>query len=341
MNKYNWLTISEEQTKLKFQLAQKLFKRTARIPLASLNYHLGSYKDVIWVTGDGRSGTTWLSDLINWHGQYRVLFEPFHPQLVKDVQQYDFFQYLKIDDLDSPLGFFLNSVFSGKFKHLRSDTSQLQISYKGLLVKDIFSNLMIPWVNHNLPLVKKVMVVRNPFAVALSKQKKKGWTWMTEPKDFLKQKDLYDDHLAPFEDVILASGDDYIEKQILIWAIVHYIPFKCLAKEDIHLLFYEDLFQCPKSLLNQTFCYLYGEEKGETDLANVKLKDKIERPSRTSSKASGSTLMEGRNPLTAWKSELTTEQIDRGIEILQKFNLENIYGVSPLPHKSSLPFEST
>lgn len=316
---------------MKFKLAQKLFKRTARIPVASLNYYLGNYKDVIWVTGDGRSGTTWLSDLINWHGKYRVLFEPFHPQLVKDVQQYDFFQYLKIDDLDSPLSFFLNSVFSGKFKHLRSDTSQLQILYKGLIVKDIFSNLMIPWVNHNLPLVKKIMVVRNPFAVALSKQKKKGWTWMTEPRDFLKQKDLYSDYLAPFENVIVSVGDDYIEKQILIWAIVHYIPFKYLSKEDIHLVFYEDLVQYHTSKLNQVFHYLHGEEHADTILENEKLKNKIKRPSRTSGIASGSTLMEGKNPLTSWKNELSTRQIDRGIEILQKFNLENIYGANALP----------
>lgn len=319
-----------------FKLAQKAYKRAARIPLASLNYYLGNYENPIWVTGDGRSGTTWLLDLINWHGKYRVLFEPFHPQFVKALQGYEFFQYLRVEERDSDLEVFLRSVFSGKFKNVRSDTSQIRLFYEGLLVKDIFSNLMLPWVNHNLPSVKKVLVIRNPFASALSKQKKKGWTWMTDPKDFLKQKELYVDHLTPFEEIISTVGDDFIERQVLIWAIVHYVPFKYLSQKDICILFYEKLAIDTEQQLKMLFRFLTDKSSDDEIFLNGKILEKISKPSRTSGKASGSNLMRGQDPVKSWLNELSTQQIDRGMEILHTFGLSDIYGTNALPNKDVL-----
>lgn len=150
---------------------QKAYKKSSRIPLASLNYHLGNYKEAIWLVSDGRSGSTWLSDLINSDRAYRELFEPFHPHIVNKARHFALFQYLRPEDTNSPAGEFLRLVFSGKFKHLRSDVSKPRLFYKGLLVKDIFAHLLMPWVNQNISHVKKILLIRNPFAVALSKQK--------------------------------------------------------------------------------------------------------------------------------------------------------------------------
>ncbi|MEL6553964.1 MAG: sulfotransferase domain-containing protein [Cyanobacteria bacterium J06621_11] len=319
------------------KVTKKLFKRSARVPLASLNYHLGNYDETIWVTGDGRSGTTWLGDLINWNGRYRVLFEPFHPTLVKEVREFDFFQYLTVEDQDSYLVDFLRSVFSGKFKHFRADTSKIRLTYDGLLVKDIFSNLMLPWVHHNLPEIKKVMVIRNPFAAALSKQQKRGWTWMTEPKEFFSREALYSDHLKQFEDVINTVGDDFIEKQILISAIVHYVPFQNLRNQDIHIVFYEDLVTDTLRQLRLLFQYLYGDDSDMSYLSNPELLEKINRPSRTSGKASGSNLMLGKDPVNSWKNELSSQQIEKGMAILETFGLSEIYGSSSVPNKTALP----
>ena len=57
-----------------------------------VNYLLGNYQEVAWIIGDGRSGTTWLSRLINYRRHYRDMFEPIHPEL---VQQADFLQPLE------------------------------------------------------------------------------------------------------------------------------------------------------------------------------------------------------------------------------------------------------
>lgn len=308
---------------------QKLLKRTSRVPLASLNYHLGNYEDVIWLVSDGRSGSTWVSDLINWDRRYRELFEPFHPHIVKRVQDFALFQYLRPDDQSSYLGDFLQSVFSGEFKHLRADVSQPRLVYKGLLVKDIFANLLLPWVTHNIPHVRKILLIRNPFAVALSKQRLKSWTWMTDPAKLLEQKTLYDDYLAPFEDVIRSVGDDFIERQILIWAIVHYVPLLNVDHTDLYILFYEDLVSNTTAEINRLFKFLNKDQ-----IESEKLIDRIHQPTRTSNKFHQS--MSKESLIDAWKSDLSVQQIDRGMKILECFQLDKVYQDNLRPNKAAL-----
>ncbi|MGF1523900.1 MAG: sulfotransferase domain-containing protein [Leptolyngbyaceae cyanobacterium] len=308
---------------------QKLLKRTSRIPLASLNYHLGNYEDVIWLVSDGRSGSTWVSDLINWDRCYRELFEPFHPYIVKRVQDFELFQYLRPDDKNSDLGDFLRSVFSGEFKHLRADVSQPRLFYKGLLVKDIFAHLLLPWVTRNIPQVQTILLIRNPFAVALSKQRLKNWTWMTDPTKFLEQNSLYEDYLAPFEDVIRAVGDDFVERQVMIWAIVHYVSLLNVSHTDIYVAFYEDFVSnSPKEIAN-LFKFL---NKDQTE--SEKLIHRIHQPTRTAKKFHQSIPRE--SLIDAWKSDLSVQQIDQGMKILECFQLDKVYQENLKPNRAAL-----
>ncbi len=71
------------------------FIRTTGI---SINYYLGNYSNTVWIIGDGRSGTTWLGDIINWKKNYREMFEPFHPNKVKSAKPYTLHQYMRVDD---------------------------------------------------------------------------------------------------------------------------------------------------------------------------------------------------------------------------------------------------
>lgn len=307
----------------------KAYKKTSRIPLASLNYHLGNYKEAIWLVSDGRSGSTWLSDLINADRRYRELFEPFHPYIVKKVRDYSLFQYLRPEDQGSPLCDFLTSVFSGEFKHLRADVSKPRLFYKGLLVKDIFAHLLMPWVHHNIPGVKKVLLIRNPFSVALSKQRLKKWTWMTEPKEFLNQPALYSDYLKPFSEVIQSIGDDFIEKQVLIWAIIHYVPLKNLNSQDLHIIFYEDLVTRPAQEIERLFNYLeLSYDQGES------LNQRIYKPTRTSKNFSQELSRD--SLLDSWKNQLSAQQIDKGMEILEQFQLSKVYEDNLTPSRDAL-----
>jgi hypothetical protein len=307
--------------------------RLARFPAASLNYYLGNYEDVIWVVGDGRSGTTWLGDLINWDQRYRELFECIHPVHVKQTRKFGFNPYLRADDHNSPVGEFLHSVFSGKFKHLRADTSKPQLFYQGLLVKDIYGNLLIEWVHQNIPKVKKIMIIRNPFSVTLSKKRNLDWIWMRDATEFLEQNLLMHDHLAPFEHLISHAKDNFnfIENQILIWSIIHYVPFQQLNQGDLYIVFYENLFCNPEEELFRLFSYLYDGDFTELDQKLIKI---ICKPSRT--QGSKFSTLSAQSPLDVWKDDLSTQQIDNGLKILEEFGLDTIYGCNSLPNEKRL-----
>lgn len=309
---------------------EKVFKRLSRLPVASLNYHLGNYKDVAWLIGSGRSGTTWLSSLINWNGRYRELYEPVHPGHVRQTQDFGFHPYIRCNDNTSQVSKFLYSVFSGRFKHFRADVSKPRLFHQGLLIKEIFANLLAGWVHQNIPHAKKIMLVRNPFAVALSKQKYKHWIWMTDPKQFLEQSSLMHDYLSPFEHLIKRSKDDFIENQVLIWAIIHYVPFRQLNEGDVYVLFYENLFCNPEEELLKLFNYLYGNELAILDTG---LLSQIRKPSRSRGKRFST--LSAQSPLDVWKSELSPKQIDNGLKILEEFGLQDVYASNSTPQKKS------
>ena len=100
-------------------------------------------RDVVWVIGNGRSGTTWLADLVNYKKNYLELFEPFHPPLIKRASEFERFQYFRPNDVNDAFYGLARDIFTGRFRHPRVDSyrSGGVHQYSGLLIKDIFSNL--------------------------------------------------------------------------------------------------------------------------------------------------------------------------------------------------------
>lgn len=299
----------------------------------SVNYHLQSYNEVVWVIGDGRSGTTWICDLITHHKNYRQMFEPFHPLQVDRMKFLAPHLYMRPGKLNKEMELTAREVFTGKFMHERVDAPNFSMLYNGLLVKDIFANLFSCWLSMLLPEIKIVFLVRNPFAVALSKYHRRDWLWMTDPMALLNQKDLYDDYLHPFEDLIrkTSAENDFILCQILIWSIVNSVPLRQFDPSRLHIVFYEDVFVNPEKEVSKIFSFI--NKSGKDDI--VRLDDKvIKKPSKVSGK--NSTLARGKSPLTSWKNELTKHQIDTGFNILQEFGLECLYDENSMPIQEAI-----
>ncbi len=57
-------------------------KTEGKKPLIDFN----DYRQTVFVSGVGRSGTTWVANIINYANDYRFMFEPFHPQRVDVVR---------------------------------------------------------------------------------------------------------------------------------------------------------------------------------------------------------------------------------------------------------------
>ncbi|MBN2323426.1 MAG: sulfotransferase domain-containing protein [Spirochaetes bacterium] len=294
------------------------------------NYRLGNYKDVIWLIGDGRSGTTWVASLINHGKKYREMFEPFHPRLVKGMECLKTYQYIRPDDPNDSVRKIAEHVFSGKFNDKRVDAGNRRIFHKGLLIKDIFVNLFAYWAVRHFPGVKVVLLIRNPFSVALSKYKTRTWFWLTDPIALLNQPDLYEDYLQPFEGLIrrVSSGTDYIHKQILIWSIINYIPLLQFSPEQIHVVFYEDVYVDPNYEISRIMNYITPKNgKRETVIPE----EVIKKPSWVTS--NGSNIVTERSPIDAWKNELSARQIYQGLAILSHFGFDRLYRNDVMPNR--------
>ena len=296
-----------------------------------MNYHLGNYsKNTIWIIGEGRSGTTWLSDIINWKKNFREMFEPFHPLKVKEAQAFSLHQYVRIKDKsNSDFTYFMDSVFTGKFMHYRVDEVNQNIFYNGLLIKDIFANLIAPWVQERYPNIKIILLIRNPFEVAISKQNKKDWGWMEDPKLFLEQKDLYEDFLQPFEEIIKSVSDDYIERQIMIWAILHYVLFQQIKKNKLHIVFYENLLHDTKQEISNLMQYIYGND-------HITVPSELLSITKIPSRVASEKRMNGNLNTNEWRKKLTDKQFNKGLEILSIFKLDSIYNKDFKPHKQEV-----
>lgn len=136
-----------------------------------VNYLLDRFREVVWIVGDGRSGTTWLSEIVNHGKRYRDMFEPFHPLAGRQMNGMDFFKYLQAECDDDVFYRLARKVFTGELQNSRVDAQNNRHLYEGLLIKDIFANLILGWAHNRFPDVKKIFLLRHPFAVALSKRR--------------------------------------------------------------------------------------------------------------------------------------------------------------------------
>ena len=305
-------------------------RRAKALALAG-NAYLGRYQEVVWLIGDGRSGTTWVSSLINHRGCYREMFEPFHPRVLGGGFVLNC--YRRPEQEDEALREAAARVFSGKLTHPRVDVDAHATLYDGLLIKDIFANLFACWAARRFPQLRIVLLLRHPFAVAASKLHKRKWRWTVDPMDLLNQTALHEDYLRPHEALIreISAGDDDIAKHVLIWSILNYVPLLQFPASQLHVVFYEDICARPNEEVSQVMRHIHP---GDDDAKVAIDAGLVARPSRVT--YAESALRTGASPVDAWSRELTPAQIDRGLATLAAFGLDALYTADPMPRRTGL-----
>jgi len=297
------------------------------------NYYFGQYREVVWLIGDGRSGTTWVSSLINHQHRYREMFEPFHSRVLERTNGFLPNQYIRPDDPREAFRNVAAAVFSGRLTHSRVDADTRSALYKGLLIKDIFANLFACWALQRFPDLRILLLLRNPFAVAVSKLHKRQWSWTINPLDLLNQTDLYEDYLHPFEALIrrISSRNDYIQNQILIWSILNYVPLRQFRTDQLHVVFYEDVCVSPDDEVSRIMRHIRPHDAEQRVTIPVEV---VRKPSRVTDR--DRMLPTGASPIDSWRHELTPAQIDAGLAILAHFSLDGLYRFESMPNRERL-----
>lgn len=318
------------------------------------------------IAGSGRSGTTWVLDVLAKANNLRTIFEPLHPLGVPESQPFAN-RYVK-DDADKPeLKRFMKNIFENKISSLwtnyRMLPEDLKPSIKNmtswdynysllsryktflirflktprwesqrLITKFIRANLMLGWLANNFNL-RIVFLVRHPGAVVASKialsEGKKGkaaWGFYSQSQQSLLQQYIQDEKL----DV------DYLYKykEILKW--------KLSAVSGFTLMWcIENILPIYKAQQKKLYVVFYEDllTHPETEFYRVKevlnLKHVPKKADiiRSSQQASPAMWNKSFDPayVNRWMTTLTNQQLAEIETILKIFNVTIYSAYEPTP----------
>lgn len=277
----------------------------------------GDHRDAVFVAGSGRSGTSWISEIISGRGGYRYVFEPFHPGKVAVARPFGYRRYLRPDDRRPALLDPARRVLSGEMRGLWTDRFNRRFVAHRRLIKDIRANLFAGWLADNFPGMPVVLVLRHPGAVAHSRVR---LGWHSRLEEFLAQPELVEDFLAPVAEEMRAASTEF-ERHVFACCIESRVPLTHLGDGLAHPVLYERLCERPEEELRGLYGYLGLEEKGAAA--------SLHRPSALSRSVSAH--LSGGSPVSGWREEVDAGQLRRTGEILALFGLDRVYDGPPVP----------
>ncbi len=285
----------------------------------------------VFVAGMARSGTTWVTDLINHDGRHRILFEPFFPKRVKEANDFEYLQYLPPGSDHAALSAAAKTILSGSLRNPWADRDNQRWFYFRRMIKDIRCNLMLKWLSDLAPRMRVVLVIRNPFSVATS-WLRLGWGTVpgserTDIAMLLDQPALCAAYPSIEEAYARMDVDDPFQRLILEWAILHHVPFQQFSAGGLYVLHYENLLLDFEAESARLFTFLDAPSPNVTLHSGNHHGQKSSRTNWLKRDFSGDT----RALVSEWKSTFSTEQVKKANEILSAFSLQHIYDGDGLP----------
>ena len=282
------------------------------------------YRKTVFLGGTERSGSTWVSDLINYNNDYRYIFEPFWPLKVPECKGFKSHQYIRPNNCDSYFLRTTSEILSGRVRNPWTDQYHRKFFASKRLIKDIRANLFLKWLKLNFPEMPIVFLIRHPCAVAKSfLRRKRDYSFL---KPFLDQRDLINDYLKPFLSEIEQIESD-LEAIIFSWCIQNYVPLMQFNKDEIHIIFYEMLCEYPGVEIDNLFSFL-GKSYDKKIFKNFR------KPSPQSFQESA--VVSGDNLVNSWQKYFTNSDVKKCIKILKLFGFDSIYNDNPMPNVNGL-----
>ena len=280
--------------------------------------------DAILLAGSGRSGTTWLAELLVAKSNIQMIFEPENPSWTKEIRPLtgwgpslrvrSFYLQSRVQNVE--WFSFWQNVFTGHIRNKFTDQIRTSFFPNGYLVKMIRANLMLGYIYNNFQ-PKVVYTIRHPCAVITSRMALK---WVADVKDILTQEELVEDHLRPWLGQI-EKEKDQLGAQAVWWAVENMVAMKSLAEIPHIKVTFESLCLQPEMEVNRL-----RNELGIDIPKN--LEPVISRPSQTSFQKHSHTSTIKR--LSQWKSKLDSNSQKKILNWAHRLGIET-YNDSLLP----------
>jgi hypothetical protein len=270
------------------------------------------------LAGSGRSGTTWLAELINWRGDHRLIWEPLNVEQVPETRPLGARRYLHADHDASELRSVWRRVLDGRIRGPWIDSFNTRLLYRRRLVKVIRGNLMLAWSARWFADVPIILLLRHPGAVVDS-WRRQNWKQRLSAQPLLAQRELVERHGLH---AWVGGERNELEEALLTWCIENIVPLREVPADRMRVVFYEDLVRDPEGQLQRVmaWCGLPFDRA---------MLDGVRTPSAMSGQ--GSPLQRGGDPVTAWADHVDADTRDMMARMLASFGFDRIYSEDGRP----------
>jgi hypothetical protein len=270
----------------------------------------------IFITGHGRSGTTWIGSTFGQAPGALYYNEPCNQPKVRGGDYSAWFRYVPPDGNDLFFEECLNAALKG-FISVRAHWL-IQRPYRRLLpsysivIKEVASFMSIEWVYKRYK-PEVLIVVRHPCAVALSEKVKN--TPVERPiTEILKQTRLIEDHLEPYVAIMKKAKTPY-EIYGAVWGARNKVVANLMPHyPEWKILFYENLCENPPDCFRKLF-----------DHFKLPWTNKVQRfiTQTTTEEESGTYSIRRvtEKQVDQWKSTMSKYEIEQVRRFVEPFNL--------------------
>lgn len=263
----------------------------------------------ILVVGSHRSGSTWLGKMLALARGVKYVSEPFNPQVGLKIFSHWFCYINEANQGEYSAEIAQLLKFHGRFRlslpALKYWSNGFWPGKKRILIKDPIASFSADWLAQKFG-ARVVVLLRHPAAFYASL---KRVNWHFDFNNFLAQKELMADHLAPLENLIKKPNKSFAEEAAILWLCLYTVLTKYLKKNPDWLMArHEDLALEPL----EGFAALYQK-------LNLDFTPQIEKTIAQYSAAenvgqvkSGEELVLKRNSqalVKLWQKQLTPEEI--------------------------------
>ncbi len=231
----------------------------------------------IIVLSFGRSGSTWVSDIISKNLGGLLLFEPLHPETCPFPQDACYSDGYGPGQ-DERLRAFLTAVMGKAYRnrwllrnHLFNPLEAVSQTFVDMVweetqvlgFKEIRANYMIDWLIERFD-ARIVYLVRHPAAVIASLRRRKNFwnefgfeTHWRLFLDHVVNNPRHENILHPYFDLIAGASAD-IEREAVMWAVSHKLAVRALARRGLPIFHYEDFYERAFPTTRRLVRYLSG-----------------------------------------------------------------------------------
>ncbi len=268
----------------------------------------------LFVAGTGRSGTTWVAEVLSKQTNYTFVNEPFNvgPNLKWKPAEYGF---KKVNYWPDGGGQnereYVRQIVRGRELHLPWHQFNPVRFFKsdGYVVKAVLIN---PCFAEILEMTGApgIFVVRHPCGVVSSQRNHPGWSHFSKDSRSLPEEVIRD---YPKFKVVFESVSSRVELLAFWWAVENIIPLSLQHPHPWELVSYESLVREPLKGFGRLIKHVDGEA-----LSLKQLKRDVQKPSSSTKEYS----KPEQSPDCVWKERLSPEEINTICRVVERCGFE-------------------